>query len=241
MNIRHIATQFGDRLKYDTSVNEIDRIGQSILRINKDSFPNNSITSVRAQTIYNWIMSLGNSPMSDDERTKRLVQFCLELTPDTQKGEVAEFLEKNGCSYNIVYKDSLKDFYKRNFHEEIIKHSKKLFLQGNYFHAVFESAKAFNNAVKNKSFSDKDGEKLMMEVFSLTGVLKINSGQTETERNVQDGIKFLSSGLMRAVRNPTAHEPALDWSINKQECLDLLSMISFLYKQLDRAVYYKAE
>lgn len=241
MNIRHIATQFGDRLKYDTSVNEIDRIGQSILRINKDSFPNNSITSVRAQTIYNWIMSLGNSPMSDDERTKRLVQFCLELTPDTQKGEVAEFLEKNGCPYNIVYKDSLNDFYKRNFHEEIIKHSKKLFLQGNYFHAVFESAKAFNNAVKKKSFSDKDGEKLMMEVFSLMGVLKINSGQTETERNVQDGIKFLSSGLMRAVRNPTAHEPALDWSINKQDCLDLLSMISFLYKQLDRAVYYKAE
>lgn len=87
--------------------------------------------------------------------------------------------------------------------------------------------------------NDKDGESLMMDVFSIKGVLKLNSGQTETELNVQDGIKFLSSGLMRAVRNPTAHEPALDWPINKQDCLDLLSMTSFLFRQLDKAIYFK--
>ena len=79
----------------------------------------------------------------------------------------------------------------------------------------------------------------MMEALSLNGVLKLNSGQSETERNIQDGTKFLSSGLMRAVRNPTAHEPALDWPINKQDCLYMLSMISFLFRQLDKAIYFK--
>ena len=41
INFRLIATQIGDKLKYATSVNEIDRYGQSILRISKENFPNN--------------------------------------------------------------------------------------------------------------------------------------------------------------------------------------------------------
>lgn len=238
MNIRHIATHIGNRLKYDTTVNEIDRVGQSLLLISKESFPNDAITSMRAKSIFDWIMTLGKQSMNESERETRLVKFCMEISPESVKGEIAEFLVNNGCSYNIAYRDSLNDFFKRDFHENIIMHSKKLFLQGNYFHAVFESAKAYNLEVKEKSHSDKDGESLMMDAFGLKGSLKLNTGQTETERNVQDGMKFLSSGLMRAVRNPTAHEPALDWHINKQDCLDLLSMISFLYRQLDKAIYF---
>jgi uncharacterized protein (TIGR02391 family) len=240
MNLQHIATQFGDKLKYDTTVNEIDRVGHSVLKVNKEEFPNNAITSVRAQTIYNWIMSIGKASLNSEDRQIRLVTFCLELTPEHQKGAIAEFLEKNGFAYNLVYKDALMEFSKRNFHAEIHSHSKKLFLQGNYFHAVFEATKAFNNKVKEKSISIKDGEGLMMDVFSINGVLKVNRCSTDSEKNVQEGTKYLSSGLMRAVRNPTAHEPALDWPIQKQDCLDLLSLISFLYRQLDTSIYFKA-
>jgi len=238
MEIRLIATQIGNRLKYDTSVNEINRVGQSILKINKERFTNDSITSVRAQEIYDWIMTLGKTSLNKEERTKRLVKFCMELAPEEQKGSISQFLIDNGCDYNSVNKDNLNDFHSRNYHSEIVKHSQKLFLQQNYFHSVFESAKAFNNCVKSKSKSDRDGQDLMMSVFSLNGVLKLNTGITDTEKSVQDGVKFLTSGLMRAVRNPTAHEPALDWPINKQECLDFLSMISFLFHQLDKSVYY---
>lgn len=238
MEIRLIATQIGDRLKYVTSVNEINRVGQSILKVNKENFSNVSITSVRAQEIYDWIMTLGKTSLTKEDRNQRLIKFCMELAPEELKGSISEFLVANGCDYNAVNKDHLNEFHSRNYHPEIIKHSKKLFLQQNYFHCVFESAKTFNYSVKQKAQSDKDGQDLMMTAFSLTGVLKLNSGMTETEKNVQDGVKFLSSGLMRAVRNPTAHEPALDWAINKQECLDFLSMISFLFYQLDKSVYY---
>ena len=58
----------------------------------------------------------------------------------------------------------------------------------------------------------------------------------ETDRNVQDGIKFLSAGLMRAIRNPTAHEPAVDWPIAEVDSLDIMSFISFLFRKLDDAV-----
>jgi hypothetical protein len=44
---------------------------------------------------------------------------------------------------------------------------------------------------------------------------------------------------MQAIRNPTAHEPALYWPISKEDCLDLLSFISYLLRQLDKAIYYK--
>jgi hypothetical protein len=43
---------------------------------------------------------------------------------------------------------------------------------------------------------------------------------------------------MRAIRNPTAHEPAHLWPITKEECLDILSFVSFLMKKLDDAVYF---
>jgi len=75
----------------------------------------------------------------------------------------------------------------------------------------------------------------MMNVLSINGALKLNSGKTKSEQNVQEGVKFLSAGLMQAMRNPTAHEPALDWPINKLDCLDMLSFISYLFRQIDLA------
>ncbi len=240
INYRHIATQIGDALKYSTSVNEIDRIGQSILRVSKEIFPNASITSVRAKTLYDWVLSLAKTRLDSTERTKRLIGFCLELTPQDHKKQTIEFLEKNGCPYNLLYKDNLDEFLKRNFHSEVVKHSQKLFLQSNFFHAVFESAKAYNKDVKTKSQSDKDGQPLMLNVWGCdNGVLKVTACQTQTDKDFQDGIKFISGGLMSAIRNPTAHEPAITWPIDKQDCLDILSLISFLYRQLDKSVFYK--
>ncbi len=55
MNIRLIAVEAGDALKYDTTVNEIDRIGSAVFPFQRDEFPLDSITSVRAKHIYNWL------------------------------------------------------------------------------------------------------------------------------------------------------------------------------------------
>jgi uncharacterized protein (TIGR02391 family) len=240
INYRLLATQVGDNLKYNTTINEINRIGQAVLQIVQEDFPNASITSSRAQTVYNWILSLAKTMMEPEERIKRLVQFCLAITPVSEQSGILKILADNNCPYNIVYKDNLDEFMNRNFHGEVIKNSKKLFLQENYFHAVFEAAKAYNNDVKIKAKNEKNGQPLMMDVWaSSNGVLKITPCITQTDKDYQDGIKFISSGIMSAIRNPTAHEPAITWPINKQDCLDILSLISFLYRQLDKAVYYK--
>ncbi len=112
------------------------------------------------------------------------------------------------------------------------------FFGGHYFHAVFECCKAFDKIVREKSNVDKHGSELMSGALSVTGTLKLNSQQTETQRNEQEGLMFLCIGLMRAVRNPESHEPELDWPITREDALDILSLISFVYRQVDKAIFY---
>ena len=240
LNFKLIATQIGESLKYDTTIKEIDRLGQSILKIQKIDFSNNAISSTRSLSVYSWILSLERVSMNNDERVVRLIKFCRELTPEENIKKTIKILANNNCPYNLLYKDSLDEFLNRNFHPEVNKNSQKLFLQKNYFHAVFESSKAYNKCVKEKSQNNKDGQSLMQNVWdSDNGVLKLTPCESDTDKNFNNGIKFLSAGLMAAIRNPTAHEPAITWPIEKQDCLDILSLISFLYKQLDKSVYFK--
>jgi len=242
MNYRLIAVQIGDLLKYSTSVNEINRLAGAIFRFQRQSFPNEAITSQRAQLIHDWILSLARQEMNPEERNQLLIRFCHSLATDQNRKDVGKILVSAGISQEAVNREDYTLFLARDFHPEIIKHCRELFLQGNYFHAVFEACKAYNLCVKQKAQSTKDGAPLMLDVWGCNkGVLKITACATQTDRDVQDGIKFLSAGLMQAIRNPTAHEPAILWPISKQDCLDILGLISFLFRQLDKAVYFKAE
>lgn len=237
-NYRLVAIQVGDLVKWNSSVNEIGRSASAILRISKDSFPNQSITSVRAQLVHDWVLSLAQTEMSADERDRRLVQFCRAIITNDQSGALEAILREAGIAASTVDQARRAAFEARHFHREVVRHSQRLFLQGNHFHSVFESAKAYNKLVREKAQSNKDGEGLMLEVWGCEkGVLKATPCESETDRNVQDGIKFLSAGLMRAIRNPTAHEPAVDWPISQEDCLDVLSFLSFLFRKLDDAVF----
>ncbi len=239
MNYRLVANQIGDLLKYATTYNEIERAAKSIFTFQKEKFPNDSITSVRAQAFHDWVLTLAKQSMTNEDRNDLLVQFVSIVTPEDLENDVDKILKKAKIDLKVgsVISD---DFMSRNFHEEIHKHCRKLFIQENYFHAVFEAAKVYNKLVQKKSQNQRDGQGLMLDVFSLKGVLKLNTGRTQTEKNVQESVKFLSAGLMQAMRNPTAHEPALDWPISKEDCLDMLSFISYLFRQLDKAIYFKS-
>jgi uncharacterized protein (TIGR02391 family) len=236
VNLRLLATQLGDSLKYQTSLREVERIALSIFPFQCEDFPNDAITSVRARSVYNWIMTLGRHPMTPAERTRMLVQFARVLSGADQREHVDKLLAE--CGIVAAGAQNQEDFSGRGFHADVVRHGRKLFLEGNYFHAVFEVAKVYNKQVREKAHSAKDGQPLMLEVWGWErGVLKVTPCETGTDKNVQDGIRFLSAGLMQAIRNPTAHEPAMDWPISRQDCLDILSFLSFLFRKLDDAVY----
>jgi uncharacterized protein (TIGR02391 family) len=236
-NYRLISVQVGDALKWTASLKEIERVATALFRFRRESFPNDAITSQRAQLIHDWILTLAKQRMENSERDALLVKFVTEISPEAQLDAALKVLSDNEVSFS--HREQLDLLLSRGLHPTILRHCRKLFLQSNYFHAVFEAAKAYNADVKIKSNSTKDGEALMLDVWAPEkGVLKVTQCVSETDKNVQDGIKFLGAGLMRAIRNPTAHEPALDWPISKEDCLDILSFITFLYRQLDKAVYF---
>jgi uncharacterized protein (TIGR02391 family) len=238
VNYRLIATRIGDALKYSTTVNEIDRLAAAVFRFERQGFPHAAITSVRAQRVYDWVMTLGGHPMDADARTKLLAQFCHGLAPESERAAVDAILLEAGAPASLINQENLSLFAARDLHPVVHQHARKLFVQGHYFHAVFEAIKAYHNLVKDKAKLSGDGHGLMLHAWSPDkGVLKVTKCASDTDRNVQSGIGHLSAGLMSAVRNPTAHEPALDWPIGRQDALDLLSFVSFLLRQYDAAVY----
>ena len=159
------------------------------------------------------------------------------LAVNDKNGKIA-VTGKANASLRSRESEEAKLFDAREFHSEVRKHARLLFLERRHFHAVFECCKAFDKYVYERAQLDKHGSELMSAALSLKGPLKLNTQQTETERNEQEGLMHLCMGLMRAIRNPESHEPEIDWPITKGDALDILSLISFLYRQIDETVFY---
>lgn len=126
----------------------------------------------------------------------------------------------------------------RSFHPQVIRHGRSHFCRAAYFHAVFECCKAFDTAVRNSTGIAKSGQPLMSEALNLNGLLKLNSQKSQSERDEQQGIMYLCMGLTNAVRNPQAHEPELNWPMTRDDALDVLALISFLFRKLENAVVF---
>jgi uncharacterized protein (TIGR02391 family) len=159
------------------------------------------------------------------------------LTVNVKTGKII-VTDKADASLRSRESEEAKLFDSRGLHPEVRKHARLLFLEGHHFHAAFECCKAFDKYVGEKSKLNKHGSELMGTALSLKGPLKLNSQQTETERNEQEGLMHLCMGLMRAIRNPESHEPELDWPITREDALDILSLVSYLYRQIDKTTFY---
>lgn len=167
-----------------------------------------------------------------------LSYYELELKMDTNKivinTTITPTLNSNKSQRENLYNS-------RYYHSEIQKHSRNLFIEGKYFHAVFECSKAFDKYVKEKSKIDKNGSKLMISALNISGPLKLNNQISQSDKNEQLGVMNLCVGLMSAVRNTGAHEPELDWPIKQKDALDILSLLSFLWRKIDDATYFNNE
>jgi len=80
-NYRMIANQAGDILKYDTTLNEIDRAAKSVFSFQPEEFPNDAITSSRAKKIHDWVLTLAKQKMDNALRSDLLKQFLALITP----------------------------------------------------------------------------------------------------------------------------------------------------------------
>jgi uncharacterized protein (TIGR02391 family) len=107
----------------------------------------------------------------------------------------------------------------------------------NYFHAVLEATKSVAQKIRDKTGLTGDAGELVDGAFSVKKpLLAINSLQTDSEKAEHTGFANMMKGMFGTFRNPTGHAPRILWRVDKQDALDLLSLVSYLHRRLDQAV-----
>lgn len=112
--------------------------------------------------------------------------------------------------------------------------TKRLFRNKHYAEAVRQGCMHVNNLVKKRSgLASKDGPDLMHHAFRAdAAVLKLNRLLTQSERDEQEGYRYILAGMMTGVRNPRAHEPVED---DAEAALEMLTMANHLVRVVNRS------
>ena len=125
----------------------------------------------------------------------------------------------------------------RNVHEIILEYCKPELLAENYFHSVFEAIKSIADRIRKMTGLYADGAELIDTTFSTKNpLLRINLLQNDTDRSEHLGLMNLIKGLFGLIRNPTAHVPKIKFAIEEDDPLDLMILISYTHKRLDKAI-----
>ncbi len=127
----------------------------------------------------------------------------------------------------------------RNIHADVLRFCREELLVNNYFHTVFEATKSVAEKIRQRTGLKTDGSELVDTAFAFKNqspYLALNSLQTESEKSEQKGFMNLLKGLFGTFRNTTAHAPKITWPIDKQDALDILSLVSLVHRRIDQAV-----
>lgn len=82
INFKLLATEFGESVKYETSINEINRVFSALVDFSSKNHPNDAITSARSQLIYDWILTIAESELNQEEKIKIIIEAINSLVVD---------------------------------------------------------------------------------------------------------------------------------------------------------------
>jgi uncharacterized protein (TIGR02391 family) len=123
----------------------------------------------------------------------------------------------------------------RGVHADVLLHCKAEWLQENYFHAVFEATKSIAAKIRALTGHPGDGAALLQAALGgVSPILAINHLKSDSDRSEQSGFLNLLIGIFGTVRNPLAHNPKVDWAMNEQDALDILTLISLVHRKIDQ-------
>jgi uncharacterized protein (TIGR02391 family) len=130
----------------------------------------------------------------------------------------------------------LHPFDSRNIHPNLPSKVRELFDDGHYPEATFLAFKFLDKVVEKNAGISESGFKLMMTAFDDSKPkLRLTPLTTTSEKDEQQGYRFIFAGGVLAIRNPRGHEyTVVD---NPDICLDHLSFVSMLLRRLEQAGY----
>lgn len=123
--------------------------------------------------------------------------------------------------------------------QHVSRHARGLFYDGYPREAVrHESQRLLNRLKARADLPNIDGQKLVERVFSEQNpILVLNPRSTPLERDLQAGLRHLTMGVTRGVRNVLTHDT--EHEVSAEEGAIWLGLIGLLHRQLDAA--YPAE
>ncbi|GIV04301.1 MAG: hypothetical protein KatS3mg015_3131 [Fimbriimonadales bacterium] len=117
---------------------------------------------------------------------------------------------------------------------EIAGEPLEMFRNGHFNEAVRKSAERFEVCVQKKAGCTETGQALMARSFNPQApLIALNDLETENEKNIQEGYRFLTMGMMRAIRNIFSHGDEDQRS--PEECYEMLLFLNWLFRCLDEA------
>jgi len=121
-------------------------------------------------------------------------------------------------------------FDKMQFHPKIVEVSGSLFKSRHYAPAILQAFIAVNSFARQKTGLSLDGKQLMAQAFSETDpVIRLNQLRTQSDKNEQEGFKFLFMGAMVGIRNPKAHDNIVQ--TDPFRTLEYIGLASLLMKR----------
>lgn len=136
----------------------------------------------------------------------------------------------------------------RHLHPSIKDGVYEYYKNEQYGHAADQGAKLYAEKIRTLSGEDRDGADLgavfgfkyepLSKSVSRPPLVAVNDLSTESLRNIQDSQGHLLRGLMTGFRNPINHAPVssvVPSVITELDCLNILSLVSYLAAKLDYA------
>lgn len=241
--IRACAVEIAEFLKgtYKRDIQKAFFCATHIEKINNFPVPESIImTAETAKLTYDCIMTA----VAKGSGREQMVDFVKRLSQgeasDTLINLVNNLYNKSGSPSHSPNFSHASQFNERHFHHLLVQEVKEYYLRNSYAMCIFEAIKLFESRVKEKSkLLSRDGADLMRNAFGEKGVLHITMGQTQTDKNIENGIREMSAGVMLSFRNQMAHTLASQVDYSKKECLDILSTINMLMGYLEKSVYFR--
>jgi uncharacterized protein (TIGR02391 family) len=223
----------------------------------KDVDPNNT----KWRRIYNAFITRQNSTQTGN-CVINFIHYALEPARYIGKGEIFE-LRREGVNLVLAFRglqflptgkfgiitqaQTLREaerrakylrnkLSEREVHPDVLDFCRAELLEDNYFHAVLEAVKSIDSKLRQRSGIDADGSELYDTVLGGNQPqLRINEFRTKSHRSEQRGFVNLLKGLYGTFRNPTAHEARVEWYMGEADALDLLSIVSYAHRRIDKS------
>ncbi len=141
-------------------------------------------------------------------------------------------------------------YHYRHLHEEIKDASGGDYRDGDYYNAFSEAIKRYINTAKTKAspINAKKDFEAMDIIFGPAAKLTVMNGykrrsgnefDRDTKKSIELGQNLLSKGIIEGGRNGLSHEEIEDMKVSglftEKDCLDMLSVVSHLFRRLDDA------